>query len=49
MLTKYAINKAIQERNLSYTKIGNTYYFRTNDIETYLNLGKKDFDSQCQK
>ncbi len=45
VLTQYSLAKAVQEKKLSYTKIGNTNYFRAKDIEEFINLGKKDINN----
>lgn len=41
LLTQYTISKAVQDGNLIYTKVGNTNYFRVQDIENFINSGKK--------
>ena len=43
-LTIYALDKAIKEKKLCFTKIGNTNYFNTDDIEVFINIGKKDIN-----
>lgn len=42
ILTLYSLNKAVQDKKIPYTKVGNTNYFRVNDIEKFINSGKKD-------
>lgn len=42
MLTKYSIAKAVEDKRLIYTKVGNTNYFKVQDIEDFINSGKKD-------
>ena len=43
-LTIYALDKAVKDKKLSVTKIGNTNYFNTDDIEGFINIGKKDIN-----
>jgi hypothetical protein len=42
MLTKYSIAKAVEDKKLIYTKVGNTNYFKVADIETFINSGRKE-------
>lgn len=42
ILTQYTITKAVQDKKLVYTKVGNTNYFRVKDIEDFINSGKKE-------
>lgn len=42
ILTLYSLSKAVNDNKISYTKVGNTNYFRVQDIETFINSGKKD-------
>lgn len=41
MLTTYGINKAVNEKKLTTTQIGNTRYYSKNDIESFLENNKK--------
>ena len=43
-LTIYALDKAVKDKKLPVTKIGNTNYFNTDDIEAFINIGKKDIN-----
>ena len=36
VLTIYALEKAVREKKLSYTKIGNTNYFYSTDLENFI-------------
>lgn len=42
ILTQYALAKAVQDKKLTYTKVGNTNYFCVQDIENFINSGKKE-------
>lgn len=42
LLTQYTIAKAVQDGKLSFTKVGNTNYFRVQDIENFINSGRKN-------
>lgn len=41
LLTQYSLARAVQNKKLCYTKVGNTNYFRVQDIEDFINSGKK--------
>ncbi|MBO5096480.1 MAG: hypothetical protein J6B98_06365 [Bacilli bacterium] len=41
LLTQYSLAKAVQDKKLCYTKVGNTNYFRVQDIENFINSGKQ--------
>lgn len=41
-LTQYSLAKAVQDKKLCYTKVGNTNYFRVQDIENFISSGRKD-------
>lgn len=40
--TRYSLNKAIQEENLPYFKIGNKKYFKKSEIEKWI-TNQKDY------
>ncbi len=40
--TRYSLNKAIQEENLPYFKIGNKKYFKKSEIENWI-TNQKDY------
>lgn len=42
MLTTYSVNKAVNEKRLTSTQLGKTRYYRKKDIETFLNINKKN-------
>lgn len=42
MLTKYTLAKAVADGKLTYIKVGNTNYFRVQDLEDFLESGRKD-------
>lgn len=42
ILTTYTINKAVNEKKLTATKIGKTRYYKKQDIEDYLSSNKQD-------
>lgn len=42
LLTQYSLAKAVQDKKLCYTKVGNTNYFRVQDIENFISSGRKD-------
>lgn len=42
ILTQYTLSKAVQDGVLSFTKVGNTNYFKVQDIEKFINSGKKE-------
>lgn len=42
MLSKYSLKKAVDDKKISYIKVGNTNYFNAKDIEDFINLGKID-------
>lgn len=46
MLTKYTLAKAVADGKLSYIKVGNTNYFRVQDLEAFLESGRKDNNIQ---
>ena len=37
LITEYALNQAIQKKQISYTKRGTKYYFDNSDIENWIN------------
>lgn len=44
MLTKYTLSKAVLDGKLTYIKIGNTNYFRVQDLERFLEQGRRNDD-----
>ncbi len=42
MLTTYSVNKAVNEKRLTAIQLGKTRYYKKKDIETFLELNKKD-------
>lgn len=40
MLSIYSINKAVNEKRLTYTLIGKTRYYKREDIENYIKSNK---------
>lgn len=44
ILTLYALDKAVKENKLSYTRVGNTNYFDVEDIEAFITSGKRNGD-----
>lgn len=42
VLTTYSINKAVKEKKLTYTQIGNARYFKKKDIENYFEENRKE-------
>ena len=41
ILSVYSINKAVNEKKLSYTQIGKTRYYKKQDIEKFISANKK--------
>lgn len=42
MLTKYTLAKAVADGKLNYIKVGNTNYFKVQDLKAFLESGRKD-------
>lgn len=44
VLTVYALEKAVREKRISVTKIGNTNYYNSEDLENFINSQKIKVD-----
>lgn len=44
ILTTYSVNKAVNEKKLTTTLLGNTRYYRKKDIENFIESNKKNID-----
>lgn len=44
ILTLYALEKAVKENKIPYTRVGNTNYFDVVDIEEYITSNKRNGD-----
>lgn len=44
VLTLYALDKAVKDNKIPYTRIGNTNYFDVQDIELFITSGKRNGD-----
>lgn len=44
ILTLYALDKAVKEEKIPYTRVGNTNYFDVDDIESFITSGKRNGD-----
>lgn len=42
LITEYALNQAINKKEISYSKRGSKYYFENKDIEEWINNQKND-------